>query len=286
MSLVEEEHEFRQWQVAHFGQGGVEFAEQPQQEGGVEFGLHHQFVGCQHAHHALATLYGQQVLDVEGGQAEEMLGALVLQLQQCALDGADGLGGDVAVLSGIVLGVLRHPVEHRAQVLQVVEQYAALVGDTEHDVEYTVLRLVQLEQAAKQLRAHLRDGGTHRVALLAEHVVETDGATLEFGILDAELRQALLDEAAHLSYLGDAAEVSLHIGHKAGHACLAECLGHHLQGDGLTCTCGTRDESVAVGHLTCDTERSVGAVGDVEPAFLVVHSLTSLVKKAPVWEPL
>ena len=82
VGLVEEEHEFRQRQVAHFRQGRVEFAEEPQQEGGVEFRLHHQFVGSEHAHHTLAAFYGQQVLDIEGGQTKEVVGTLRLELQQ------------------------------------------------------------------------------------------------------------------------------------------------------------------------------------------------------------
>ena len=172
--------------------------------------------------------------------------------------------------------MLRYPVEHRAQVLQVVEQHTALVGDAEHDVQYTVLRLVQLEQTTEQLRTHLRDGGTHGMALFAKHVVEADRTTLELGVLDAELWHALLDEAAEFSYLRDTREVALHVGHEAGHTCLTECLGHHLQGDSLTGTRGTGDESVAVSHLTCDTERTIGAMGDVEPSFLVVHKIYSL----------
>ena len=41
------------------------------------------------------------------------------------------------------------------------------------------------------------------MTLFAEHVEETHGTTLELRILNAELRQSLLDEATHLTYLGD-----------------------------------------------------------------------------------
>ena len=106
VGLVEEEHEFRQFHVAHFGEGGVEFREQPQQEGGVEFRLHHQFVGSQHVHHTLASLGLHQVVDIERGFTEELIGTLALQLQEGTLDGTDGGGGDITILSGIFLGML------------------------------------------------------------------------------------------------------------------------------------------------------------------------------------
>ena len=193
----------------------------------------------------------------------------LLQLQQGALDGAHAGAADVAVGRGVLLGVLRHVVEHRPQVLQVENQQAALVGHAEHDVQHAVLRLVQSQQTRQQLRSHLADGGTHGVSLLAEDVVETDGAGLELRVLDAELRQAFLNEAAHLAHLRDAAQVALHVGHEAGHAGLAERLGHHLQRDRLTCTRGTGNESVAVSHLTCDTQRPLLTVGNVKSSFFV-----------------
>ena len=88
--LVEEEDEFWFVKVAHLGKGGVEVRHQPEQECGVEFGLHHQFVGCQDVHDALAAFGLEQVHDVERRFAEELVGALSLELQQRALDGADG----------------------------------------------------------------------------------------------------------------------------------------------------------------------------------------------------
>ena len=106
VGLVEEEHKFRQWQVAHLRQGGVELAHEPQQEGGVELGLQHQLVGSQDVHDTLAAFGLQQVVDVERGQAEELIGSLSLQLQQRALDGADGSSGDIAVFRGVLLGML------------------------------------------------------------------------------------------------------------------------------------------------------------------------------------
>ena len=113
------------------------------------------------------------------------------------------------------------------------------------------------------------------MALLTEHVEETYGTTLELRVLDAKLRHAFLYKAAQLTHLRYAAEVALHIGHETGHACLTECLGHHLQGNGLTCTCGSRNESMTVSHLTCNAECAVSAMGNVKPSFFVVHKIYS-----------
>ena len=180
VGLIEEEDELGQGQVAHLGQRGVELREEPEQKRRVELGLHHQLVGSQHVHDALAALGLHQVVDVERGLAEELVGALGLQLQQGALDGADGGRRDVAIGRRVLLGMLRNVVEHRPQVLQVEDHQAALVGHAEDDVQHAVLRLVQSQQAREQLGPHLRDGGTHGMALLAVDVEEAHGTRLEF----------------------------------------------------------------------------------------------------------
>ena len=113
------------------------------------------------------------------------------------------------------------------------------------------------------------------MALFAKYIEEAYRAALELWILNTKFRHALLDKPAHLAHLGDAREIALHVGHETGDACLTECFSHHLQGDGLTCTCGSRNESMTVGHLTCNAECAVCAMGDVKPSFLVVHKIYS-----------
>ena len=135
--------------------------------------------------------------------------------------------------------------------------------------------LVQAHDASHQVRSHLADGGAHLDALLAIDVIEPDGAALkgEALLLDAELGQPLLDKAGQSAWLAHARQVSLHVGHEAGHSCLAETLGNDLQGHRLTCTRGAGNQAVAVGHVAQDADRSVGPVGDVESVLLSVHSL-------------
>ena len=110
-----------------------------------------------------SAVRAHEVVDVERRLAEERRRALVLQHQQLALDGADGRLGDVAVLGGQLapssLGDVR---QQRAQVLEVEQQQALVVGDLEGDVEHALLRVVELEQARQQQRPHLGDGGADR----------------------------------------------------------------------------------------------------------------------------
>ena len=88
------------------------------------------------------------------------------------------------------------------------------------------------------------------MSLLGIHVVEAHGACLELRVLDAELRQSLLDESRHLAHLAYSREVALHVGHETRHTGLTKTLGHHLQRDGLTRTGSAGDKSVTIGHLT------------------------------------
>ena len=218
MGFVEEEYEFRQVEIADFGQPGVDFGHQPQQIGGVQLGIEHQAVGGQDVHHATAVFHGKQVIYMEGGFAEELVAAFAFNLQDGALDGADAGGGDVAVFGGELGGVLADEVEHQLEVFQVDEQQVVVIGDAEHGIEDAGLDFGELHQAGEQLGAHGGDGGAHGEALFAEDIEETGRAAGELGILNPEFRHAFLDEAAEPAGLADAGKVSFHVGHEAGDA--------------------------------------------------------------------
>ena len=100
------------------------------------------------------------------------------------------------------------------------------------------------------------------MSLLAIHIEETHRATLKLQRrwVYAKLRASLLNEAAELAGLRNTRQVTLHICHKAGHSRLRECLGKHLQSDGLTRTRSTRYESVTVSHLANDVYSTCGRV--------------------------
>ena len=96
--------------------------------------------------HAIDKRTGKRVWAKRMGRlAEEVAGALLLQHQQAALDGADRDGGGVAVLGHQLLAARADVVGHRAQVFQVEQRHALVGRHAEHDVEHALLRVVQLE---------------------------------------------------------------------------------------------------------------------------------------------
>ena len=162
-----------------------------------------------------------------------------------------------------MLCVLSHIVEHQTQVLQVDEQQAVIICNTEHDVEHAALRFVQLHQARQQLWTHLAHGRSHRVTALAIDIKHAHGATRKLRIGNTELGATLLDETTHRALLADTREVALHIGHKARNTRLREGLGQHLQRNGLTRTRRTGNQTVAVSHTTLDRDRTRRAVSHI-----------------------
>ena len=56
--------------------------------------------------------------------------------------------------------------------------------------------IVELKDSGEKLRAHPGDGGSHRMALLSEHVKEPYRTWLELRVRNSELVLALLNEAA------------------------------------------------------------------------------------------
>jgi hypothetical protein len=71
--------------------------------------------------------------------------------------------------------------QHGAQVFHVQHQQALVVGDLEHQVQHPGLGLVERQHARQQQRAHVADGGAHRVTLFAKHVPQRGRACTEFG---------------------------------------------------------------------------------------------------------
>ena len=147
--FVEEEHELRLVAVADFGQALVQLGQQPQQQRRVHLRRLHQPVGGEDVDHALAVDGLQEVVDVEHRLAEELVGALLLEREQAALDGADRRRRDVAVVGLEILRVVADVLQQRAQVLEVEQQQSAVVGDLERQGEHAFLGVVEIEDARR-----------------------------------------------------------------------------------------------------------------------------------------
>jgi hypothetical protein len=134
-----------------------------------------------------------------------------------------------------------------AQVLEVEQQQALVVGQLEGDVEHALLRVVELQHAGEQQRAHFRDGRAHRMALFAEQIPENGREPVERIVGEADIAGALLQEILGHAHFRDAAEVALDVGGEDRHPGARKALGQHLQCYRLARAGGAGDQPVAVG---------------------------------------
>src|SRR5580765_2754879 len=293
--LVEEEHYLRLVRVADLGQVLEQLREEPQQKRRIEFGRAHQFLARQDVDHALAALDLHQVVDIERRLAEELFPALVLELEQPALDRADRGGRDVAVFGGEVFRVVAHVLEHRAQVLHVEEQEARVVGDLEDQRQHALLGVVQPEHAAQKQRSYAGHGGARRVAPFAEYVPENDRAAGEGEILELERVQTLFQFRREGPRLRQAGKVAFDVRHEHRHADAREPLSERLQGHRLAGPGGPGDQTVAVGERGQEPQLGGLRLGDeqgVGHGFLLacttleckIIGFPELKEAAPPWQ--
>ena len=177
MRFVEKQHQLGQRQIAAFRQHFKEFGQKPQHKGAVQARRADQFFGVQYIDHAAAAVGLQPVGQIEFGFAEKALGAFALKLQQLALDGADAGGGNIAVAFAVFGGMLRHILQHAAQVFQIDQVPAFVVGHFENDIEQPFLGVVQIHQPRQEHRPHLRHAHAHRNAGFAVHIPKAHGKT-------------------------------------------------------------------------------------------------------------
>ena len=104
--------------------------------------------------------------------------------------------------------MLADVLQHRAQVLEVEQQQPGVVGDLEREIQHAFLRVVQLQKPREQQRAQIGHRRANRVAALAEHVPEHDGAGF-VAKLDAERRGALRDLRVAAAGGGEPGQIAL-----------------------------------------------------------------------------
>jgi hypothetical protein len=105
----------------------------------------HQLICSKDVDRSFAALRLNQILEIECGFAEKLVGALRFERQETALDRSGTGSGDISILSFELIGVVRDVLQHRAQILQIEKQQSVLIGNLENHVEYAFLRVVQLQ---------------------------------------------------------------------------------------------------------------------------------------------
>src|SRR5690606_29190634 len=149
--LVEDEHQLGLLQIPHLGQVLEQLGKQPQQEAGIQLRLHDQLIRRQDADDATAAeVRTHQVAQLQRRLAKQTVSALALQRQQGALDGADGLRTDQAILAGNLLAIVRQKAEQRPQVVQIEQEEALVIRQLEGNLQHPGLGVVELENAAQQ----------------------------------------------------------------------------------------------------------------------------------------
>ena len=134
MRFVKEEHHPRFLQIPHFRQDRVQFREHPEQEGGIQCLIVHQFPAVQHVDHALsADASGEPVSDIQRRLRKKLLRALGFQRHHIAQDRGYALLCDVAVLRRKLRAVLTDILQHGLQILRVDEQQILIVRNFEND---------------------------------------------------------------------------------------------------------------------------------------------------------
>ena len=186
-----------------------------------------------------------QVVDVEHRLAEELVAALLLEREQAALDRADRRGArrcrsSVCELLRVVADVL----QHRAQVLQVEQQQAVVVGDLEHQRQHAVLRVVQVEQARRAAAAPCRrpsrapGGPARRTRPRTRRDSRRTAASSSAELLRAARRASAIDAAGWRCPARSPFTSAM----KTGTPMRAEALGQHLQAS-RSCRCRWRRRS-------------------------------------------
>ena len=163
---------------------------------------------------------------------------------------------NVAVRCFQLFVVLRHKVQHGAQVLQVNEQQLVIIRHAKRNIQNAFLHIGQVKQARQQRGTHFGNGHAHGNPRATKHIPKSARAPAQAPILNAELRHALLDILGIIARLRHAGHVALDIGHKRRNARLGKAFGQQLQRNGFARARGARDNAMPV----CLVQQQVTAV--------------------------
>jgi len=144
--------------------------------------------------------------------------------------------------------VIADVLQHRAEVLEVEQQQAAVVGHFEDEGQHARLRVVEIEDARQQERPEIGDRRADRMTLFPEDVPEDRRACRIGGLGHPDEPEALEELGRRRAGLRDARQVAFDVGHEHRDADTRKTLGHHLQRDRLSRAGRSGDEAVTVGE--------------------------------------
>ncbi len=81
-----------------------------------------------------------KIIEIERRLPKKLVGPLAFEREQVPLNRAGAGGRDVAILRFELGGVVRHVLQHRAQIFQIEQQHPVVVRDFEDHVQHASLR--------------------------------------------------------------------------------------------------------------------------------------------------
>src|SRR5262249_4394105 len=218
MRLVEAEHQLGPVHVTDFGQVLEQLGQEPEEKARVESRFEDQLIRRQDAHDpASAEVRAHEIAELERRLAEHRLAAFPLEREQPALDGGDGRRTHEPVGRGDLFAIVGHKAEQRAEVIEIQQQQAAVVGELERDLEPARLRVVELEDPRQERRPHLAHGRPDRMAGLAVEIPEQHRTALVDVPFDVGLRHPLLHLVVRHPGHGEPGHVAFDIGQEHRH---------------------------------------------------------------------
>ena len=247
MRFVEEEDERRPVRVPDLGQPFEQLGEQPEEKRRIRLRRANELLRREDVHYSQAARVDlQQIVNVQHRLAEEGGAALLIDLDERALNGADRSDRDIAVLGRELPRAVADPLQHRAKILQVEQQQPVVVGDLEHEGQHALLRGVQPEQPPEDERSEVGNRRTDRKPAAAEHVPEHHWTCRPRRFGHAGPLQPLPQLRRRRTGCREAGEIPFDVGEKDRHAEPREMLRQHLERDRLAGSSGAGDEAVPI----------------------------------------
>ena len=231
MRLVEDEHQLGFVEVTHLGQRGEQIGEHPHQKCGEQHGTGGLVTEFEQRDDALpGRVDAHQITRFELRFTEERVSSLGFQIDQSAKYHPGGRRGHRAQRFELWLAVVADQIpDHRAQILEVQQRQALLVGPVEDQPERRFLSLVQSQHLRQQDRTETGDRGAHRHP--------DPGCAQRQELHRKRLRRPAVagvggprgDLVTGRTGARQSGQVTLHVGHHHRHTSLRELLGDHLQ---------------------------------------------------------
>src|SRR5947207_12460775 len=130
MRFIKKEDQLWFFWIANFRKILEQFRQHPEQKGRINFRRFlHQLVSSKNVNDAAPTLRLDQIFQIKRRLTEKFVCSLRFQREQVALDRSGAGSGDTSILRLKLIGVVGNVLQHRAQILEIEEEQAIIIGD-------------------------------------------------------------------------------------------------------------------------------------------------------------